>query len=108
MGIDYYWIERKNSIGALGDNTLYDNYDKYSATKFVRFGRAANGTCTNDLPGAPTPANVPCAISTVVQITENLGIYRLSGLDVSASSSHNTGFGKFKFGIEGTYITTYE
>ncbi len=108
LGIDYYWIERKNSIGALGDNTLYDNYDKYSATKFVRFGRAPNGTCTNDLPGAPTPANVPCAISTVVQITENLGIYRLSGLDVSASSSHNTGFGKFKFGIEGTYITKYE
>ena len=108
LGIDYYWIERKNSIGALGDNTLYDNFDKYSATKFVRFGRASNGTCTNDLPGAPTPANVPCAISTVVQITENLGIYRLSGLDVSASSSHNTGFGKFKFGIEGSYITKYE
>lgn len=108
LGVDYYWIERKSSIGSLGDNTLYNNYAKYSATKFVRFGRAASGACTNDLPGASTPANVPCAISTVLQITENLGTYRLAGLDVSASSSHNTAFGKLKFGIEGTYITKYE
>lgn len=108
LGIDYYWIERKSSIGTLGDNTLYNNFAKYGDNKFVRFGRAAGGACTNDLPGAPTPANIPCAISTVLQITENLGIYRLSGVDVSASSSHNTPFGKFKFGIEGTYITKYE
>ncbi len=108
LGVDYYWIERKSSIGSLGDNTLYNNFAKYSATKFVRFGRAASGACTNDQPGAPTPANIPCAISTVVQITENLGIYRLAGVDVSASSSHNTPFGKLKFGIEGTYITKYE
>ncbi len=108
LGVDYYWIERKSSIGSLGDNTLYNNYAKYGATKFVRFGRAASGACTNDLPGAPTPANIPCAISTVLQITENLGIYRLAGIDVSASSSHNTPFGKLKFGIEGTYITKYE
>ncbi len=108
LGIDYFWIERKNSIGILGDNTLYDNYAKYSTTKFVRFSRAANGACTNDQPGAPTPANVPCAISTVLQFTENLGIYRQSGLDVSASSIHNTSFGKLKFSIDGTYINEYE
>ena len=108
LGVDYYWIERKSSIGSLGDNTLYNNFAKYGATKFVRFGRAASGACTNDLPGALTPANIPCAISTVQQITENLGIYRLAGVDVSASSSHNTSFGKLKFGIEGTYITKYE
>ena len=108
LGVDYYWIERKSSIGSLGDNTLYNNFAKYGATKFVRFGRAASGACTNDLPGALTPANIPCAISTVQQITENLGIYRLAGVDVSASSSHNTPFGKLKFGIEGTYITKYE
>ena len=108
LGVDYYWIERKSSIGSLGDNTLYNNYAKYGATKFVRFGRAASGACTNDQPGAPTPANIPCAISTVLQITENLGIYRLAGVDVSASSSHNTPFGRLKFGIEGTYITKYE
>lgn len=108
MGIDYFWIERKSSIGALGDNTLYNNYDKYSTTKFVRFGRTATGACTNDFPGAPTPANIPCAISTVLQFTENLGTYRNAGLDISATSSHNTPYGKLKFGIEGTYITTYE
>jgi len=108
IGVDYFWIERKNSIGALGDNTLYDNYNKYKATKFVRFGRAANGACSNDFPGASTPANVPCAISTVVQIIENLGIYRNQGFDVSASSSHKTSFGNFKFGIEGTYVSKYE
>ena len=108
VSLDYFWIERKNSIGSLGDNTLYNNYAKYKATKFVRFNRLANGSCSNDVAGAPTPANIPCAISTVVQISENLGIYRQSGIDLSASSTHVTPYGKFKFGIEGTYIAKYE
>ena len=108
LSVDYFWIERKNSIGTLGDNTLYDNYAKYASTKFARFGRNAVGTCTNDVVGAPTPANVPCAISTVLQFVENLGIYRQAGLDIAGSSTHNTAFGKLKFAIDGTYISRYE
>ena len=44
----------------------------------------------------------------MLQFTENLGTYRNAGLDISATSSHSTPYGKLKFGIEGTYITTYE
>lgn len=108
IGIDFFNITRTNSLGSLGDNTLFDNYAKYGASKFVRFGRLADGSCSNDALGAPTPANVPCAISYVLQFTENLGEYRQSGLDLTASKTHSTEFGKFRVSLDGTYITKYK
>ena len=80
-------IRRKDSIGALGDTTVFDVFgaaDPLNAGgRFVRTARLAGGGCVGDLPGAPTPANVPCPIDFVVQVQENLGNYVVTGVDLT-------------------------
>jgi iron complex outermembrane receptor protein len=107
VGLDYFNIRRRNSIGSLGDNTVFDFFggaDPLNAGgRFVRTARVAGGGCVGDLPGSPTPANVPCPIDYVVQVQENLGKYNVSGVDLSATSR----FGPVTFRLDGTYILQY-
>ena len=109
VGADYWVIRRKDSIGALGDTTVFDTFiaaDPLNGQgRLVRNVRRADGSCTGDLPGSPsTPANVPCAINYIVQVQENLGKYVTSGVDLSASART----GPVTFRIEGSYIITYK
>jgi iron complex outermembrane recepter protein len=107
VGIDFWKIERRNTIGALGDNTVFDVFaaaDPLTAGgRFVRNIRNANGTCVGDLPGNPTPANVPCSINFVVQVQENLGKYNTNGFDISGTAK----VGPVTLRMEGTYILQY-
>lgn len=108
LGADFWSIRRRNSISSLGDTTVFDTFaaiDPLSAQgRFVRYPRVANGSCQNDLPGLPTPANVPCAVRYTVQVQENLGKFNVSGVDL-------TGVVRFApfltLKAEGTYITQY-
>lgn len=93
---DYWSIERKNSIGGLGDNTIFGNYAKYSSLYVVR--RASDNTL-----GIPGP------IDYVIQTQQNLGKYKTEGLDLNLSwTLPKTTFGQFKVGIDGTLITKYQ
>ncbi len=109
--MDFWTIHRRNSIGALGDTTVFDVYgaaDPLNAGgRFVRNLRNADGTCVGDLAGAPTPANVPCSINYVIQGQQNLGKFNLSGFDLSGSARFPTGAGQLTLKGEGTYITQY-
>ena len=111
IGADYWDIRRRNSIGALGDTTVFDVYgaaDPLNAGgRFVRTSRLADGSCRGDLPGAPTPAGTPCPIDFVVQVQENLGKYNVNGLDLSTTMRFPTGAGQFTVRGEGTYILKY-
>jgi iron complex outermembrane receptor protein len=111
VGADYWNIRRRNSIGALGDTTVFDIYgaaDPLNAGgRFGRTARLAAGGCRGDLPGAPTPANVPCPIDYVIQVQENLGKYNVSGVDLTGSMRFPTGVGQFTLKGEGTYILQY-
>jgi iron complex outermembrane receptor protein len=107
FGVDFFTIHRKNSLGSLGDTRLFDvlgTADPLSAQgRFIRQDRAADGSCVGDFPGAPTPANTPCAINYVVMVQENLGKYTVTGADVSAS----TRIGPTTLRFEGTYLYRY-
>jgi iron complex outermembrane receptor protein len=107
FGVDIFSIHRRNSLGSLGDTRLFDvlgTQDPLSANgRFVRQARAADGSCVGDIPGAPTPANVPCAINYVVMVQENLGKYTVTGADFSAS----TRIGGLTLRADGTYIARY-
>ncbi|MGB8855274.1 MAG: TonB-dependent receptor [Burkholderiales bacterium] len=109
---DYFAIKKENTISALGDSTLFENYAKYDAAgKFVRFGRNALGNCTNEDPasGIPlTPAGVPCAIDYVDQVSENLGIVNTRGLDISIQTRFPTSLGLFSVNLDGTRVFKYE
>jgi iron complex outermembrane receptor protein len=108
FGADFWSIRRRNSIGALGDTTVFDVYgaaDPLNAGGlFVRSNRLADGTCRGDLPGAPTPANVPCPIDYVIQYQQNLGKFSVQGIDLTGSVRFTP---QVTARIEGTYITQY-
>jgi iron complex outermembrane recepter protein len=107
VGVDLFRIRRENSIGALGDTTVFEVFggaDPLNAGgRFVRTARNASGGCVGDLPGTSTPANVPCPIDFVVQVQENLGKYSVSGADLSATLRA----GAITLRGEGTYIYQY-
>ena len=113
FGADFFWIKRRDTIATLGDNTVFDTFaatDPLNAQGFfVRNLRAANGSCVGDAPASPTPANVPCAINFVVQVSSNLGVYALSGVDINGAVSFNAGAaGKMRVSLDGTYIQKYK
>ncbi len=96
LGLDYWAIHRRDS-----DSVAAQGF-------FLRSPRAASGGCTNDLPGSPaTPANVPCAISQVVQLQDNLGKYNVTGVDVTGAARFPTPAGRLSLRFDGTYIITY-
>ncbi|QJR10317.1 Vitamin B12 transporter BtuB [Usitatibacter rugosus] len=112
LGADYWDIRRRNSIGALGDTTVFDVYgaaDPLTAGGlFVRTERVAGGGCRGDLPGSPTPASVPCPIDYVIQTQQNLGKYNVNGVDFTGSVRFPAGnAGQFTLRGEGTYILKY-
>ena len=107
FGVDYFSIRRRNTIGALGDNTVFNFFgglDPLNAGgRFVRTARVAGGGCVGDLPGSATPANVPCPIDYVIQVQENLGKYNVQGFDLSGTVRA----GPVQLRAEGTYIYQY-
>lgn len=112
LGADFFSIRRSDSIGALGDTTIFEVFaaaDPLNANgRFVRGTRVASGACTNDLPGLPTPANLPCRIAFVIQGQSNLGNYVTTGVDVSGTLRlPRSTMGQFTLRGEGTYIMRY-
>ena len=105
VGVDYFNIRRTNTIGSLGDTTVFDFFGAAdplrAGGRFIRTARlAGNAGCVEDLPGSPTPTNVPCPIDYVVQVQENLGKYNTSGFDLSLNSR----VGPFSIRMDGTYV----
>jgi iron complex outermembrane receptor protein len=113
VGIDYFRVQRKNSLQAVSDTTAFDYYgvlDPLNAQgRFVRYSRLANGNCSNDNLTTPTPANVPCAINYAVQVQENVGAYTVSGADASVAYRLGLGrAGKLRSGFDGTLVQSYK
>jgi iron complex outermembrane receptor protein len=113
IGADYWSIRRRNSIGALGDLTVFDVYgaaDPLNANGlFVRTARLpGNQGCVGDLPGQPTPPNIACPIDYVIQTQQNLGKFNVSGIDYTGSLRFPAAsFGQLTLRGEGTYILQY-
>ena len=108
VGFDFWSIHRRNSLGSLGDTRLFEELGAQDPlTAFGRFVRQVrlpgNQGCVGDLPGQPTPTNVPCAIRYAVMVQENLGKFTVTGVDLSASAR----FGPISLRAEGTYIARY-
>jgi iron complex outermembrane receptor protein len=88
VALDYWNIHLKDKIGALPEQTIYGNYEKYKA----RFLRNADGS--------------PFAIQ---DLNENLGKVRTDGVDVSlTATTGRTDYGNFSMTLDGTWVHKYE
>ena len=95
--VDYYNIERSNTISTLSDDLVFSDPAKYSAL-IVRG------------PGAPgDPAGTPGVIDYIDLRTLNLGKIKTNGLDVSfRAQTPRFAFGTLKFGLQGNRVLKYQ
>jgi iron complex outermembrane receptor protein len=97
MTVDYYDIERKNTIGTLSDDLLFTSPAKYAAN-FIR-GAGAPGD----------PVGAPGVIDHVDLRTINLGKIHTTGLDISVrAQTPSSPYGIFKFGLNGNRVLKYD
>ena len=96
IGVDYWKINKTNTIGALTDRQIFTNFDLFEATHIVRSTAA---------PGSPLPG----PIEKVIEITENLGELWTSGIDVDLNlRGPATSFGRLSFNLNGTYVDKWQ
>jgi iron complex outermembrane receptor protein len=93
LGIDYWSIHKKDTIGSVTADTILANPDDLTLyNKYIsRFHRAADGVTVY-----------------VDQPLENLGDLKTSGFDIDARARFDAGSTKMVLSLVGTYVDTYE
>ena len=106
VSVDYWNYVIKQSIGTLGEETLFNDPNKY-ASSFVRCSQltpdqeAAIANCSGR--GSSDP------LAYISDPYVNLGTYKTSGLDFAAAwRSQATDYGRFSLGWQATYVLQYE
>ena len=102
--VDYYRILLKNQIQTLPASTIYSNPTTFSSLYVLN----SAGTLT-PAPYAniqcPTPQAATCGY--IITKFENTGGVVTDGLDLSSNYRIDTEYGKFRIGLEGTFVTEY-
>jgi iron complex outermembrane receptor protein len=96
IGVDYWKVNKTNTIGALTDDQIFTNFDLFESTHIVR----EPAELTSPLPGR---------IDKVIEITENLGDLWTSGVDIDVNlRGPPTSFGRLAFNLNGTYVGNWQ
>ena len=102
--VDYYRILLRNDIQSLPDSTIYGNPAQFANLYVLNNA----GTLT------PAPySNIDCPTRTaptcgyIIQTLQNTGGITTDGFDLSANYLIDSDFGKFRVGMEGTFVTDY-
>jgi iron complex outermembrane receptor protein len=94
LGVDYWRIDKTKTIGALTDDQIFSELGLFEATHIVR---------------GPASTTLPGPITQVIEVTENLGDLRTSGIDVDLTlRAPTTSLGRVGFNVNGTYINEWE
>ena len=100
FGVDYWWIDIKQTIGSIPDTTLFGTYPQFASA----FHYLPDGTLSTDGSACPNP--VTCGY--VDLRTQNLGKTLTSGLDLSANYRLRAGgLGVFTLATQSTYVKKY-
>jgi iron complex outermembrane receptor protein len=88
LALDYWDIHLRDKIGALPEQTIFGNFERYR-DRFLRF-----------------PDGSPNAI---LDLNENLGKVETDGIDVSLTArTPNQSWGGLTFTLDGTWVHSYE
>ena len=94
LGVDYWNISKTKAIGALTDDQIFAQFDLFEPTHIVR---------------GPPSTTLPGPIAQVIEVTENLGDLRTSGIDVDLTlRGPSTSLGRLGFNLDGTYIDEWQ
>ncbi|UXH77960.1 TonB-dependent receptor [Roseateles amylovorans] len=102
IGVDFWWVGIKDSIGSIPQFALFNNYNDYpELQKYFHF--AAGNTLSLSSLVCPGPQ---CGY--VDQTLLNLGKVRTNGFDLTGAYRLSTRAGQFDFGLNSTYVAKYE
>ena len=102
--LDFYKVTVSNEIQAIPDNAIYANPGQFMSEYVLN--------SSHSLTQAPV-ANTACPTLTaptcgyILLNTQNTGGISTSGVDFSTNYLLKTSVGRFRFGLEGTWVTSY-
>ncbi|MBV8379790.1 MAG: TonB-dependent receptor [Paucibacter sp.] len=102
VGLDFWWIRIDQSIGAIPQFALFNNYATYP--QLQQYFHPAPGT-TGTLSVVSNCPGANCGY--VDQTLQNLGGLHTNGVDLSAAYKLSTHVGTFDFSLNSTYVTKY-
>jgi iron complex outermembrane receptor protein len=104
--VDYYNITVKNLVGSIPSQSVYANPTEFANLYHLNSAGSLSQAplIASNCKAGPTDPN--CGY--ILQLLQNTGTTKTSGVDLTASYVAHTGYGSFRFGIEGTLITQYD
>jgi iron complex outermembrane recepter protein len=102
--LDYYRINLKNQIQALPGSTIYGNPTTFSDDYVLNNAGTLTPAPYSNI-DCPTPKAATCGY--IIQADQNTGSVVTDGFDMSANYVLDSDFGKFRFNVEGTFVTGY-
>ena len=95
LGLDYFWIELKDTVGVIGDATIF------TTPQFANL-------ITRDAPGGAFP-NLPGQINAIVDTLQNIGKTETSGIDIDMTARFPAQpWGQVTARFNGTYTISYD
>ena len=102
--LDYYRINLRNEIQTLPASAIYSNPTTF-ADLYVLNNAGTLSPASQSNVQCPTPQAPTCGY--IITTQQNTGNITTDGFDVSGNYVVATEFGKFRAGIEGTFVTGY-
>jgi iron complex outermembrane receptor protein len=104
LTVDYYRINLKNEIQVLPASTIYGNPTTFASLYQLNGAGTLSPASLSNIQ-CPTPKAATCGY--IITTQQNTGNITTDGLDLSASYVMDSDFGKFRVGMEGTFVTGY-
>jgi iron complex outermembrane receptor protein len=103
--VDYYRINLRERIASVPASAIYAN-----PTAFANLYVLNNAGTLTPAPAAniqcPTPQAATCGY--IIQTNNNTGAATTDGFDLSANYLFDSDFGKFRVGLEGSFVTDFK
>ncbi len=106
MTLDFYSVQVNNEIQSIPDVAIYG-----SPSQFQNLYHLNNAGTLTQAPTANTfcangPSSPSCGY--IIQTLQNTGGIKTTGLDFSTNYTLRTSTGKYRFGMEGTYVASFK
>ena len=104
LTVDYYRINLRNEIQTLPGATIYGNPTTFADLYVLNNAGTLTPASLSNVQ-CPTPKAATCGY--IITTFENTGSITTDGFDLSASYVMDSDVGKFRVGMEGTFVTGY-
>ena len=103
--VDYYRINLRSNIGTIPSSAIYANPTAFAGLYVLNSAGTLTPASLANVQ-CPTPQAATCGY--IITTTQNTGIITTAGIDLSATYVMDSDYGKFRVGLEGSFVTNYK